>query len=133
MASEAVARAAHLCGSKSLPLLGLAACPVCLLPGQLAVGHESPIRHGPCSSRDSHPTGPAGLALGWGRGWGGRDGELAHQKGWATEAGSERAHPTSLVFLSPGAEWGDIGKSVQEGPPNSCGCGAEEWAGSRPM
>lgn len=119
MASEAVARAAHLCGSKSLPLLDLAACPVCLLPGQLTVGHESPIRHGPCSSRDSHPTSPAGLALGWGwRGGGGSRGSWLIRMG-GHRAGSESAHSTSLVFLCPGAEWGsDIGQSVQEGFPS---------------
>lgn len=117
MASEAVARAAHLCGSKSLPLLDLAACPVCLLPGQLTVGHESPIRHGPCSSWDSHSTSPAGLALGWG-GAGGVGG-AGSSEGVGHRAGSESTHPTSLVFLCPGAEWGSaIGQSVQGGFPS---------------
>ena len=51
-----------------LPMLGLAAFPVRLPPGQLAVGRESPVRHGPGCSRDSRPTGPAGLPLGGGRG-----------------------------------------------------------------
>ena len=133
--SEAAARGPPAWGRwrSPCPCRALAACPVRLPPRQLTVSHESPIRHGPCSSLGFPPHRPSRLGPGWE--WGvaglseGRDAEVG--------LGVPSVPPWSPVPRGRGgvkSGWEFDGLNpVGDQACSVPAAGREEWAGSRPV
>lgn len=133
--SEAAARGPPAWGRwhSPCPCRALAACPVRLPPGQLTVSHESPIRHGPCSSSGFPPHRPSRLGPGWE--WGvaglseGRDAEVG--------LGVPSVPPWSPVPRGHGgAKSGWEFDRLNPVGDQACSvpaAGREEWAGPRPV